>query len=64
MRYVITYQSSSTNPSAPRTVRVELVNPADGKPLLIVDEKGGVVHLTVILQQSYTPASTPTPAAQ
>jgi hypothetical protein len=38
-------------------VRVELINPADGKPLRIVDENGGVVHSTVILQESYTPSS-------
>jgi hypothetical protein len=57
VRYVITYRSSSTNPTAPRSVRVELINPADGKPLRIVDENGGVVHSTVILQESYTPSS-------
>ena len=64
VRYVITYQSSSTNPSAPRTVRVELVNPADGKPLRIVDENGVVVNSTVVLQESYTPISTPVSTAQ
>jgi hypothetical protein len=43
---------------------VELVNPVDGKPLRIVDENGVVVNSTVVLQESYTPISTPVSTAQ
>jgi hypothetical protein len=64
VRYVITYRSSNSDASVPRTVRVELVNPVDGKPLRIVDENGVVVNSTVVLQESYTPISTPVSTAQ
>ena len=57
VRYVITYHSSSSaKAGGPRTVRVELVNPATGKPLQITDENGAAVRSTVVLQDSYTPA--------
>ncbi|MCU1234689.1 MAG: hypothetical protein JWP63_2656 [Candidatus Solibacter sp.] len=56
VRYVITYRSTApANSTAPRTVRVELINPATGKPLQIVDENGAPVRATVVLQQTYTP---------
>lgn len=64
VRYVITYRSSNSNAIVPRTVRVELVNAADGGPLRIVDENGVVVNPTVVLQESYTPISTPVSTAQ
>jgi hypothetical protein len=39
----------------PRTVRVELVDPATGKPLQITDENGTPVRAVVTLQETYTP---------
>jgi Ca-activated chloride channel family protein len=57
VRYVITYKSSTnTNLSAPRTVRVELVNPKTGGPLQIVDANGRTIPFRVIVQDSYTPS--------
>jgi VWFA-related protein len=58
VRYVIRYHSPrSGDLNAPRTVRVELVNPATGKPLQIVDESGKPTHFDVILQETYTPST-------
>ena len=55
VRYVITYKSSNTaSLSAPRTVRVELVNPKTGGPLQIVDANGKKIDANVIVEESYT----------
>jgi VWFA-related protein len=57
LRYVITYKSSTGggDPGAPRTVRVELVNPATGGPLEIVDANGKPVNSRLFVQASYVP---------
>jgi hypothetical protein len=57
LRYVITYQSSISggDPGAPRTVRVDLVNPATGGPLEIVDANGKPVSSRLSVQTSYVP---------
>jgi VWFA-related protein len=58
VRYVITYHSSSNkSPNVPRTLRVELVDPATGKPLQITAENGTPVRAIVTLQETYTPAA-------
>jgi VWFA-related protein len=57
VRYVITYHSMNhADPSVPRTVRVELVEPETGKPLTILDANGRLIHPNVIAEGSYTPA--------
>jgi Ca-activated chloride channel family protein len=65
VRYVITYHSSSNkSPDVPRTIRVELVDPATGKPLQITAEDGTPVRAIVTLQETYTPAAASGPEAQ
>lgn len=57
VRYVVTYQSSTGGDlNTPRTVRVELIDPATGKPLRIVDSSGRPVEARVIVQDTYVPA--------
>ncbi len=53
-RYVLTYRSSASG-DAPRTVRVELVNPRTGGPVTIVDKEGRPIRAMVIAQESYSP---------
>jgi VWFA-related protein len=56
VRYVITYRSSTdTDAKSPRTVRVDLVNPATGRPLDVVDMMGHKMYAQVILEQGYVP---------
>ncbi len=56
VRYVITYKSSAPGDlSAARTVRIELVNPATGGPLEIVDANGKPVHSKVFVEDTYIP---------
>jgi len=56
VRYVIAYRSSNHgSPDVRRTVRVELVEPATGKSLRLVDANGRLVRATVITEESYTP---------
>ena len=58
VRYVITYVSSSNlDPTIPRTVRVELIDPKIGGPLQIVDSSGKAVRAKIVVQDSYTPSS-------
>ncbi|MGA3238535.1 MAG: hypothetical protein ABSG03_19745 [Bryobacteraceae bacterium] len=65
VRYVITYHSSSNkSPNVPRAIRVELVDPATGKPLQITSENGTLVHAIVTLQETYTPAAASGPEAR
>jgi VWFA-related protein len=65
VRYVITYRSSSNkSPNVPRTIRVDLVDPATGKPLQITAGNGTSVRAIVTLQETYTPAATSRPEAQ
>src|ERR1700722_3196023 len=65
VRYVITYRSSSNkSPNVPRTIRVELVDPATSKPLQITAENGTPVRAIVTLQETYTPAAASGPEAQ
>lgn len=56
VRYVIIYKSTGgADLATPRTVRVELVDPATGGPLVIVDANGRVVRSKVIVENSYVP---------
>jgi len=56
IRYVIMYRSSTNaDPTLPRTVRVELVNPKTGGPLKIVDSSGREITARVIAQDKYVP---------
>lgn len=56
VRYVITYKSSNNvDANAPRSVRVELVDPQTGGPLVIRDANGRIVRASVILQENYEP---------
>jgi hypothetical protein len=58
LRYVIRYRSSNNGDlNSPRTLRVELVEPATGAPLEIVDANGKRVHSRVVIQASYIPAA-------
>src|SRR5258708_3311168 len=58
VRYVITYQSSSDlDLNAPRTIRVQLVDPVTGGPLKIVDEGGRTIRANVIAQETYVPSA-------
>jgi len=62
IRYVVTYVSS--NPAVlgpPRKIRVELINPKSGAPLVIRDEKGKSIAAKVFLQESYSPTPTSQP---
>ena len=56
VRYVITYKSSTAGDlNAPRTVRVELINPKTGGPLQVVDASGRTIHAHVVVEDSYVP---------
>ncbi len=57
VRYVITYKSNSSDLGAPRTVRIELVDPSTGGPLEIVDANGKPVRWQLVFENTYTPAS-------
>jgi hypothetical protein len=59
VRYVISWRSSTRdgNPNTSHSVRVELVNPENGRPLDIMDTKGRRVTASIVLQGSYTPAT-------
>ena len=61
VRYVITYKSTGNGDlGAARTVRVELVNPATGGPLEIVDANRKAIRSRVFVEDSYVPASAAT----
>lgn len=58
VRYVITYKSSTQAPlTAPRQVRVDLVDPNTGGALQIVDANGKKIASKVVVEGSYTPAA-------
>jgi len=58
LRYVVRYRSSNNGDlNSPRSLRVELVDPATGAPLEIVDANGKRVHARVVIQGSYIPAA-------
>jgi len=58
VRYVITYKSTTNGPlNAPRTVRVELVDPKTNGPLEIIDARGSVIRSTVTVENQYVPNS-------
>jgi hypothetical protein len=57
IRYVIRYRSSNnTEINAPRTLRVDLVDPETGAPLKIVDSKGRMVRAKLEVEDSYIPS--------
>jgi Ca-activated chloride channel homolog len=57
VRYVITYRpSTDVNSSAPRSVRVDLVEAKTGKTLKIVDGDGHPVRAHVTVDGTYTPS--------
>jgi Ca-activated chloride channel family protein len=56
VRYVISYRSTTTGSlDAPRTVRVELVDPKTNGPLEILDANGKVIRSKVTVENSYVP---------
>lgn len=56
VRYVITYRSSNdVDLNRTRTIRVQLVDPAMGGPLQIVDESGRIIRANVVVQDTYVP---------
>lgn len=56
VRYVITYKSGSDgDPSAARTVRIELIDSKTGGPLEIVDANGKLVRSKISVEDSYIP---------
>ena len=56
VRYVIRYKSStSVDLDMARTIRIDLVDPASGKPLQIVDANGKPIHARMSIQDSYVP---------
>ncbi len=58
VRYVVQYRSAAGSaPGAARTVRVDLVDPATGGPLQIVDASGKPVPSHIFVVQSYVPRS-------
>jgi VWFA-related protein len=59
VRYVITYKSNNKidDANSPRSVRVELVDPQTGGPLVIRDANGRIVRASVILQENYVPSA-------
>jgi VWFA-related protein len=60
VRYVISYKSSTNaDAKAPRTIRIELIDPKTGGPLRIVDANGKPIRANVIVQDSYVPVAAP-----
>ena len=58
VRYVVTYVSSNTSTSGPpRSIRIELIDPATGGPLKIHDAAGKVVPGKVFMQATYSPTA-------
>jgi hypothetical protein len=58
VRYVVTYVSSNTSTSGPpRSIRIELIDPATDGPLKIHDAKGKVVPGKVFVQATYSPTA-------
>jgi VWFA-related protein len=54
-QYSLAYQpSNQARDGKYRKIKVELVNPANGEPLRITDEKGKVVKYTIIAKAGYT----------
>jgi VWFA-related protein len=54
-RYVIAYESPNPAGGRARTVRVEVVDPATGAPLRIVDANGSPIAARISAQAAYTP---------
>jgi hypothetical protein len=58
VRYVITYKSGSDrDPDAPRSIRIELVDPSTGGPLKIVNANGKTINSKITVEDSYIPRS-------
>ncbi len=54
-QYTLTYQPTNTARDGKyRRIKVDLVNPANGEPLRIVDEKGKPIKYQIIAKQGYT----------
>jgi VWFA-related protein len=54
-QYTLTYQPSNQSRDGKfRKIKVELVNPADGQPLRITDEKGKPIKYQIIAKNGYT----------
>ena len=54
VRYVVTFKSPGGGSNVTHTMRVELINPASGKPHEIADAAGRSIRANVIVQASYT----------
>jgi VWFA-related protein len=58
VRYVVTYVSSNTSTGGPpRSIRIELIDPATGGPLKIHAAAGKVVPGKVFVQATYSPTA-------
>ena len=58
LRYVITYVSSNPATSGPpRKIRVALVNPKTGAPLVIRDATGKLISARLFVQEYYSPTA-------
>jgi hypothetical protein len=54
-QYSMTYSpSNQARDGKFRKIKVELVNPATGEPLRVVDQKGKPIKYTIIAKQGYT----------
>jgi Ca-activated chloride channel homolog len=54
-QYTMTYNpTNQTRDGKYRKIKVELVNPATGEPLRVVDQKGKPIKYTIIAKQGYT----------
>jgi Ca-activated chloride channel family protein len=57
VRYVITYPTTAdTGPQTARTVRIELVDPATGGPLKVLDANGEPLQASLAFESSYVPS--------
>jgi VWFA-related protein len=57
LRYVITYKSGAApGDAAPRSIRVELIDPETGGPLEIVDANGKAISSRLSFETGYTPS--------
>lgn len=54
VRYVVAFKSPGGGSNVTHTLRVDLIDPASGKPLEIADATGRSIRANVIVQASYT----------
>jgi len=54
VRYVVTFKSPGGGSNVTHTLRVDLIDPASGKPLEIADAAGRSIHANVIVRAGYS----------